>query len=525
MEAPPGLDRVIPSAARSISGLPSEGRAAPVAASGAPPPSFIGQSLAEQDLKDQLIKQVTDAVREHMEARTAAAVENVLARGQRAMQHLQQQQMMQMEHLQGQLAACVESYRSLERENAALKVSLESLMKHLTLVLGPPPCMPHTCPAPPYYPQSPPRPSVEAAAAAALAAIGILPPQASGSVGACAASAGLPVDGAPEGVEVPWAGDGSDLRRNPAGVSETDAAPAEVLAGNAPKPQVSTGVDDLAHAVNDQVDSLETAPCALSPKARECAAADFVPQVLAPAAVLGDGEAAAGVPGSADTPPCPKVVGAGRKRDMSSPATTASASSAASPSTVGGRSPPELGSSPTGSALPAAGLAPVLPTPRTMASAPLSAAWPRSGLAASAVPTFTLTLRRADNVPLGLDVRGEPGERCLVVEAIRTGGAVEAWNRLCAGDSREMRVGDHIMAINGAEDVDAMHQECLTKHLLRMTVARASKANPPTPQTSSPYALATPAARSTSAPAATPGGTLRVEAHEFVPQAGASWPA
>jgi len=519
VEAPPGLEGAIASAGRFVEPLPSERRAA--ATSGVPAPSFMATWSAEQELKDQLIKQVTEAVREHVEARTAAAVEKVLTRGQRAMQHLQRQQMMQMDHLQGQLASCLESYRSLERENLALKTSLEALMKHLTLVLGPPPGVSQCGPAPQYFPQS----------------TGILPPQASDSVTTCGtqrASAGLPADGASGCLKVPWAGEGMDRQHLSAGSCDVDAARIQESASDAPKPQASAGSDEAWHAMADQVSSLETAPRALSPK-RHGAATDFVPEALAPAVMLDVEEATAG---SAGTPPCsgPKVQGAGRKSDASSPVTTAGASSAASPSTVGGRSPPESGSSPTGSALPAGmpalsepapsnSLAPMLPRPSctpTTVMTPTSASWP-SAAAASTMPSFTLTLRRADNVPLGLDVRGEPGDRCLIVEAVRPGGAVEAWNRLCAGDSREMRAGDHIVAINGAEDADSMHKECLTRHLLRMTVCRVSK--PTTPQISSPFASATPAARSTLAPAATPGGTLRVEAHEFVPQAGASWPA
>jgi len=97
---------------------------------------------------------------------------------------------------------------------------------------------------------------------------------------------------------------------------------------------------------------------------------------------------------------------------------------------------------------------------------------------------FTLTLRRADTVPVGLHVTGEDG---LLVERVLPGGAVEAWNRQCPG-LREIRVGDRIVSINGQDDAEAMRTECLTKYLLRMTVQRGS-------------------------------GGLRAEADEFVPQA------
>mmetsp|Transcript_59868 Transcript_59868/g.142999 ORF Transcript_59868/g.142999 Transcript_59868/m.142999 type:complete len:284 (-) Transcript_59868:176-1027(-) len=96
---------------------------------------------------------------------------------------------------------------------------------------------------------------------------------------------------------------------------------------------------------------------------------------------------------------------------------------------------------------------------------------------------FTLTLRRADTVPVGLHVTGEDG---LLVERVLPGGAVEAWNRQCPG-VREIRVGDRIVSINGQDDAEAMRTECLSKYLLRMTVQR--------------------------------GSGLRAEADEFVPQA------
>lgn len=119
------------------------------------------------------------------------------------------------------------------------------------------------------------------------------------------------------------------------------------------------------------------------------------------------------------------------------------------------------------------------------------------------VATFSLTLRRADNVPLGLEVAGDSGSDHLSVEAIRLGGAVEAWNRQCHGDSREIRRGDRIIQINEAKDADSMREQCKQKHLLKMTVERATDGT----------------ATSVVATAASSLGGLRAEADEFVPQA------
>jgi len=91
--------------------------------------------------------------------------------------------------------------------------------------------------------------------------------------------------------------------------------------------------------------------------------------------------------------------------------------------------------------------------------------------------TFHLTLRRADNVMLGLDVQGDDTDTYLLVVGVRPGGAVEAWNRQCGFDSRAIRPADRITAINDAEDADTMRNQCVTKHLLKMTVRRKKTAN------------------------------------------------
>lgn len=131
-------------------------------------------------------------------------------------------------------------------------------------------------------------------------------------------------------------------------------------------------------------------------------------------------------------------------------------------------------------------------------------------------PTFTLTLRRAEQVPLGLEVKGDHGASCLIVEQVMPGGAVEAWNRQCAGDTREIKTGDRIIRINGAEDADSMRMECLSKHLLKMTVLRGSVDSGPGATT----------ATSAGTPTISQGfglGGLRADADEFVPQEG-PWP-
>ncbi|CAK0857997.1 unnamed protein product [Prorocentrum cordatum] len=87
--------------------------------------------------------------------------------------------------------------------------------------------------------------------------------------------------------------------------------------------------------------------------------------------------------------------------------------------------------------------------------------------------------RRAPDVPLGLEVCGDDGHPGLTVRAVRPGGAVEAWNRqMPAGDRREVRVGDHIVKVNDAQDAKDMRDECVRATLLRTIVVVHPAAEP-----------------------------------------------
>lgn len=195
VQAPPGLEEV------SACGLPSGSLAGPKDAvtpsnlddaATAAAAAAAARPKTEKEFKDAIVREVTQAVREHVEFKTATAVDALWQRGQRAMQYLQQQQASQAEMLQGQLAACAQSYQNLERENAILRNSLEALMKHLTLVLGPPAhCMP-PAPCSPFFPARAAQAHHAAAAAAAAAAAvppaaQVLPAAAGGLLGPAAA--------------------------------------------------------------------------------------------------------------------------------------------------------------------------------------------------------------------------------------------------------------------------------------------------------------------------------------------------
>merc|ERR1712187_125573 len=86
--------------------------------------------------------------------------------------------------------------------------------------------------------------------------------------------------------------------------------------------------------------------------------------------------------------------------------------------------------------------------------------------------TFNVTLRKADDVSLGLNLSRSDDDKSLGVEGVRAGGAVEAWNKQVAGSEKEILVGDRIVKVNASEDCGSMLDECTRKTLLKITVQR-----------------------------------------------------
>eukprot|EP00928_Gymnodinium_smaydae_P040554 TRINITY_DN27495_c0_g1_i1.p1 TRINITY_DN27495_c0_g1~~TRINITY_DN27495_c0_g1_i1.p1 ORF type:complete len:512 (-),score=147.09 TRINITY_DN27495_c0_g1_i1:152-1687(-) len=86
---------------------------------------------------------------------------------------------------------------------------------------------------------------------------------------------------------------------------------------------------------------------------------------------------------------------------------------------------------------------------------------------------FSFTMRKADGVELGLDFG--PNPIILVVRGILPGGAVEAWNKQCAGGpaaGKAVMVGDRVVSANGISDVPGMIKECSEKQLIKLLVQR-----------------------------------------------------
>jgi hypothetical protein len=86
---------------------------------------------------------------------------------------------------------------------------------------------------------------------------------------------------------------------------------------------------------------------------------------------------------------------------------------------------------------------------------------------------FSFTIRRADNVSLGLDV--ERHEDSLLIKAVLPGGAIEAWNKQvdiapCGG--KVVIPGDYVVSVNGQVDCESMLKECRDKYLLKLVMIR-----------------------------------------------------
>merc|ERR1711865_35059 len=93
----------------------------------------------------------------------------------------------------------------------------------------------------------------------------------------------------------------------------------------------------------------------------------------------------------------------------------------------------------------------------------------------SAADVFKITLRRANDVPLGMSMSAD-ARGCLVVKEIQANSAVVSWNKQNAGGLREIREGDLVVSVNGAEEAQAMVNECNTSRLVKLTLQRPSRA-------------------------------------------------
>lgn len=150
------------------------------------------------------------------------------------------------------------------------------------------------------------------------------------------------------------------------------------------------------------------------------------------------------------------------------------------------------------------------PTQLSLASSLTSgpAREPAAAATAGQPHEFSFTLRKADGTDLGLAVSQEC--EALLIESVRSGGAVEAWNRSCSGGPCPDRVvghGDRIVGVNGVtQNPERMLEECEAKQLLRLTIRRGLASVAVSPEGS--------------------GHTsMRADASEFVPTGAHTMPA
>ena len=79
-----------------------------------------------------------------------------------------------------------------------------------------------------------------------------------------------------------------------------------------------------------------------------------------------------------------------------------------------------------------------------------------------------ISLRRADNVPFGLELAMSDDGKYLIVVSIRSSGAVAAWNRQCRVTTRMIYKGDRLSKINDIEGAEDMLNQCREKYLLKL---------------------------------------------------------
>jgi len=88
---------------------------------------------------------------------------------------------------------------------------------------------------------------------------------------------------------------------------------------------------------------------------------------------------------------------------------------------------------------------------------------------------FRFTLRRADNVRLGLEVQRIKADRALLVVKVNKGLAMDAWNKQCElgpGYWKAVQPGDRIVQANGKLGCASMLEEIQHKQLLQLLVVR-----------------------------------------------------
>merc|ERR1719350_196282 len=95
---------------------------------------------------------------------------------------------------------------------------------------------------------------------------------------------------------------------------------------------------------------------------------------------------------------------------------------------------------------------------------------------------YSFTLRRSEDVELGLEVdpkSGEQGEG-LRVKGVARGSAIESWNNVCDSGpaaGKEVTVGDRVISVNGQTEPEVMLGIFKSSTLLKFVVVRGGDDN------------------------------------------------
>jgi len=88
---------------------------------------------------------------------------------------------------------------------------------------------------------------------------------------------------------------------------------------------------------------------------------------------------------------------------------------------------------------------------------------------------FGFTIRKADDCGLGVDFQDSDCGSCLQVTSVKPGGAMQAWNKLCAGGpaaGKAVLPGDKVVKVNDETTTKEMLRVCREQKLLKFTVQR-----------------------------------------------------
>lgn len=113
-------------------------------------------------------------------------------------------------------------------------------------------------------------------------------------------------------------------------------------------------------------------------------------------------------------------------------------------------------------------------TPGTMLRSPAITASPFV-ICEGGGTVFGFTIRKADDCGLGVEFKDADCGSCLQVTSVKPGGAMQAWNKLCAGGpaaGKAVLPGDKIVKVNEVTTTKDMLRECRDQKLLKFTVQR-----------------------------------------------------